>query len=165
MSKARVAVMKIVSKQLTVSAAAAEYGFSRRHLHRLLARYRAPAGPVNLDDPPHPARRGTDHLGTAQAAPGSAPQSSTGSPSAAASSRPAPTPTATPTPDNNTSDQTPPDPDHPPHRDRIELTQPAASTTCRQVDHQADNIGGRIRGRPVGRHNEQADDPPWQTSE
>jgi transposase InsO family protein len=40
MSKARVAVMKIVSKQLTVSAAAAEYGFSRRHLHRLLARYR-----------------------------------------------------------------------------------------------------------------------------
>lgn len=40
MSKARVAVMKIVSKQLTVSAAADEYGFSRRHLHRLLARYR-----------------------------------------------------------------------------------------------------------------------------
>ena len=40
MSKARVAVMKIVSKQLTVTAAAAEYGFSRRHLHRLLARYR-----------------------------------------------------------------------------------------------------------------------------
>ena len=32
--------MKIVSKQLTVTAAAAEYGFSRRHLHRLLARYR-----------------------------------------------------------------------------------------------------------------------------
>jgi transposase InsO family protein len=28
-----------VSKQLSVSAAAAEYGFSRRHLHRLLARY------------------------------------------------------------------------------------------------------------------------------
>ena len=40
MSKARVAVMKIVSKQLTVTAAAAEYGLSRRHLHRLLARYR-----------------------------------------------------------------------------------------------------------------------------
>lgn len=40
MSKARVAVMKIVSKQLTVTAAAAEYGFSRRHLHRLLVRYR-----------------------------------------------------------------------------------------------------------------------------
>ncbi|NYD75655.1 transposase InsO family protein [Leifsonia soli] len=33
-------MMKIVSKQLTVTAAAAEYGFSRRHLHRLLARYR-----------------------------------------------------------------------------------------------------------------------------
>src|SRR4051794_16208809 len=32
--------MKIVSKQLTVSAAAGEYGYSRRHLHRLLARYR-----------------------------------------------------------------------------------------------------------------------------
>ncbi|NEN07957.1 helix-turn-helix domain-containing protein, partial [Diaminobutyricibacter tongyongensis] len=40
MSRARVAVLKIVSKQLTVTAAAAEYGFSRRHLHRLLARYR-----------------------------------------------------------------------------------------------------------------------------
>ena len=31
---------KVVSKQLSVTAAAAEYGFSRRHLHRLLARYR-----------------------------------------------------------------------------------------------------------------------------
>jgi transposase InsO family protein len=40
MSRARVAVLKIVSKQLTVSAAATEYGISRRHLHRLLARYR-----------------------------------------------------------------------------------------------------------------------------
>ena len=40
MSRARVAVLQIVSKQLTVTAAAAEYGFSRRHLHRLLARYR-----------------------------------------------------------------------------------------------------------------------------
>jgi transposase InsO family protein len=40
MSRARVAVLKIVSKQLTVTAAAAEYGLSRRHLHRLLARYR-----------------------------------------------------------------------------------------------------------------------------
>ncbi len=30
----------IVSKQLSVTAAAAEYGISRRHLHRLLARYR-----------------------------------------------------------------------------------------------------------------------------
>jgi transposase InsO family protein len=40
MSRARVAVLQIVSKQLSVTAAAAEYGISRRHLHRLLARYR-----------------------------------------------------------------------------------------------------------------------------
>jgi transposase InsO family protein len=40
MSRARVAVLQIVSKQLTVTAAAAQYGISRRHLHRLLARYR-----------------------------------------------------------------------------------------------------------------------------
>jgi transposase len=40
MSRAHVAVLQVVSKQLTVTAAAAEYGFSRRHLHRLLARYR-----------------------------------------------------------------------------------------------------------------------------
>lgn len=40
MSRARVAVLQVVSDQLTVTAAAAEYGFSRRHLHRLLARYR-----------------------------------------------------------------------------------------------------------------------------
>jgi len=40
MSRARVAVLQIVSKQLSVTAAAAEYGISRRHLHRLLSRYR-----------------------------------------------------------------------------------------------------------------------------
>lgn len=40
MSRARVAVLQVVSEQLSVTAAAAEYGFSRRHLHRLLARYR-----------------------------------------------------------------------------------------------------------------------------
>ena len=40
MSKARVAVLKITTGQLTVTAAAAKYGYSRRHLHRLLARYR-----------------------------------------------------------------------------------------------------------------------------
>jgi len=40
MSRARVAVLQIVSKQLTVTAAAAEHGISRRHLQRLLARYR-----------------------------------------------------------------------------------------------------------------------------
>ena len=36
MSRARVAVLQVVSEQLSVTAAAAEYGFSRRHLHRLL---------------------------------------------------------------------------------------------------------------------------------
>ena len=40
MSRIRVAVLKVDSGQLSVTAAAAEYGFSRRHLHRLLARYR-----------------------------------------------------------------------------------------------------------------------------
>lgn len=40
MSRARVAVLEVVSNQLSVTQAAAEYGFSRRHLHRLLARYR-----------------------------------------------------------------------------------------------------------------------------
>lgn len=40
MSRARVAVLQVVSNQLSVTAAAAEYGFSRRHLHRLLGRYR-----------------------------------------------------------------------------------------------------------------------------
>jgi transposase InsO family protein len=41
MSRARVAVLQVVSKQLSVTEAAAEYGISRRHLHRLLVRYRA----------------------------------------------------------------------------------------------------------------------------
>lgn len=40
MSKNRVAVLKVVSKQLSVTAAAAEYQMSRQHLQRLLARYR-----------------------------------------------------------------------------------------------------------------------------
>jgi transposase InsO family protein len=40
MSRAHVAVLKVDSGQLSVTVAAAEYGFSRRHLHRLLARYR-----------------------------------------------------------------------------------------------------------------------------
>jgi transposase InsO family protein len=40
MSKARVAVLKVTTGQLSVTAAAAKYGYSRRHLHRLLARYR-----------------------------------------------------------------------------------------------------------------------------
>lgn len=40
MSRARVAVLKVVANELSVSAAAAQFGFSRQHLHRLLARYR-----------------------------------------------------------------------------------------------------------------------------
>lgn len=40
MSRARVAVLKVVSGQLSVTAAAVQCGFSRRHLQRLLARYR-----------------------------------------------------------------------------------------------------------------------------
>jgi transposase InsO family protein len=40
MSKHRVAVLKVVSSQLSVTAAAAEYGLSRGHLQRLLRRYR-----------------------------------------------------------------------------------------------------------------------------
>ena len=40
MSRARVAVLQVVSKRASVTEAAAEYGYSRRHLHRLLARYR-----------------------------------------------------------------------------------------------------------------------------
>jgi transposase InsO family protein len=40
MSRARVAVLKVVSKQASAGAVAAEYGLSRRHLQRLLARYR-----------------------------------------------------------------------------------------------------------------------------
>jgi transposase len=40
MSRARVAVLKGASGQLSVTASAAECGFSRRHLHRLLVAYR-----------------------------------------------------------------------------------------------------------------------------
>src|SRR3954447_25819428 len=40
MSKSRVAVMKVVAKHLSVTAAAAESGMSRQHLQRLLKRYR-----------------------------------------------------------------------------------------------------------------------------
>lgn len=40
MSKHRVAVLKVVSKQLSVTAAAAQYGINRQHLHRLLRRCR-----------------------------------------------------------------------------------------------------------------------------
>lgn len=40
MSRARVAVLKVISGQLSVTDAANQYGYSRRQLHRLLARYR-----------------------------------------------------------------------------------------------------------------------------
>ena len=40
MSKHRVAVLKVVVSQSSVTAAAAEYGIGRQHLHRLLRRYR-----------------------------------------------------------------------------------------------------------------------------
>lgn len=41
MSKARVAVLKVITNELSVTAAAKKYGYSRQHLHRLLARYKA----------------------------------------------------------------------------------------------------------------------------
>jgi transposase InsO family protein len=40
MSKHRVAVLNVIAKQRSVTAAAAEYGLSRQHLQRLLKRYR-----------------------------------------------------------------------------------------------------------------------------
>ena len=40
MSRARVAVLQVITQQKSVTAAAAEHGYSRQHLHRLLARYR-----------------------------------------------------------------------------------------------------------------------------
>ncbi len=64
MSKHRVAVLKVVTRQLSVTAAAAQYGVSRQHLHRLLARYRE----GGLDDPeprsrrPHTSPQGTSNI-------------------------------------------------------------------------------------------------------
>jgi transposase InsO family protein len=49
MSKHRVAVLKVVSGQMSVTAAAAEYRISRQHLHRLLHRYRE--GDLDAVDP------------------------------------------------------------------------------------------------------------------
>lgn len=49
MSKARVAVLRVVTNELSVTAAAAEYGYSRQHLHRLLARYKS--GGLGAVDP------------------------------------------------------------------------------------------------------------------
>ena len=64
MSKHRVAVLKVVSAQLSVTAAAAEYGISRGHLHRLLRRYRE----GGLDDlEPRSRRPRTSPHGTSDA--------------------------------------------------------------------------------------------------
>jgi len=64
MSKHRVAVLKVVSSQLSVTAAAAEYGISRGHLHRLLRRYRD----GGLDDlEPRSRRPHTSPHGTSDA--------------------------------------------------------------------------------------------------
>jgi len=41
MSRAHVAVLKVISKQMSVAGAAVECGYSRQHLHRLVARYKA----------------------------------------------------------------------------------------------------------------------------
>lgn len=49
MSRARVAALKVISNEVTVTAAAAEYGYSRQHLHRLLARYKT--GGIEAVDP------------------------------------------------------------------------------------------------------------------
>ena len=49
MSKARVAVLHVISGQLSTTAAAKTYGFSRQHLHRLLKRYRE--GGLDAVDP------------------------------------------------------------------------------------------------------------------
>src|SRR5829696_1051550 len=49
MSKARVVVLEVVSGNLSVSAAARAYGWSRQHIHRLLKRYRE--GGLDAVDP------------------------------------------------------------------------------------------------------------------
>jgi transposase len=64
MSRARVAVLKVVSGELSVAQSAAEYAFSRRHLHRLLARYRD-GGLEALD--PRSRRPRTNPAATSQA--------------------------------------------------------------------------------------------------
>ncbi len=50
MSKARVAVLKVNTKELSVTAAALQDGYSRRHLHRLLARYKTGGLDVAIAD-------------------------------------------------------------------------------------------------------------------
>lgn len=55
MSKARVAILKVITNELTVTATAAQYGYSRQHLHRLLTRYRD--GGLDAVDPQPPRPR------------------------------------------------------------------------------------------------------------
>lgn len=62
MSKHRVAVLKVVSSQSSVTAAAAEYGISRGHLHRLLRRYRE-GGLDDLEPTPQPRTGSTSCAG------------------------------------------------------------------------------------------------------
>lgn len=63
MSRARVAVLKVITKELTVTAAAAEYGYSRQHLQRLLARYRT--GGLDAVDPQSRRPRSSPHTRSA----------------------------------------------------------------------------------------------------
>src|ERR1700691_1972257 len=59
MSRAHVAVLKICSGELSVTESAAESGFPRRHLHRLLAAYRA--GGLEALEPRSRAPRSSPH--------------------------------------------------------------------------------------------------------
>jgi transposase InsO family protein len=59
MSKARVAVLKVITKQLSVTQAAEDHGYSRRHLQRLLARYRE--GGLDAVDPRSRRPRSNPH--------------------------------------------------------------------------------------------------------
>ena len=66
MSKHRVTFLKVVSGQMSVTAAAAQSGISRGHLHRLLRRYRERG--IDAIEPrsrrPHTSpRRTTSELG------------------------------------------------------------------------------------------------------
>lgn len=63
MSQARVAVLKVITNELTVTAAAAKYGYSRQHLHRLLDRYRH--GGLDAVDP-RPRRPRSNPQATSQ---------------------------------------------------------------------------------------------------
>jgi transposase InsO family protein len=63
MSKHRVAVLKVIAAQASVTAAAAECGMSRQHLHRLLRRYR---------------EGGLDDLGPRSRRPHASPQATSG---------------------------------------------------------------------------------------